>query len=806
MSAIGIYSFTGNVSTAGDIIIGNDIFLDITRTVTTSVALPQSVNFNGFTGANLNTVFPNWTEGSGFPTPTLTTSNWISQTNLNGVLTNTTSRINLFTTSSNVWIVGPKVTPTAFTELSFDVAVSNWMAPTVPDVMGSDDMLRVMVSTNCGLSFTPIFTVNASNALTLNLTNFNIPLGTFAGQDITVAFLAQDGPIDNLEDYDLHLDNINLLDPPANDVGATALVSPSVAGCYSSAETVSITIRNYGTATQTLIPVTVIVSGAVTQTLTNNYTGSLPPNGTVNVNVGTLNMLTTGTYSFAITTGLVGDATLANDLANAVRNVFATLPLPYSEDFNTVTTLTVPLGYTSTGSPFLSVLANHGQGYSNNAVSGNVWGSTNILSVLTLPKMGPVGANTTFKYDYRIQDWSGYPSSAATTTVLLNNDSLNVYVSTNCGLTFSLVQTITGTNHIPSLNLTAKSINLAPYSGNDVILRFIAKKQIANSGDYFVDIDNINICSLPAAPVSATALICAGNSATLSTVATGTVQWYATATPTAYLAQGNTFITPTLTSNTTYYLLDSTACGLSGITAVNITVNVVPSVSIAGSSTICVGQPANITASGATTYTWNTGATTASIAPTPITNTTYTVTGANGTCTNVAVKAVTVNPLPVVSLSAAQTTACTNSSTITLTGSPAGGTYTGTNVSGTVFTPGASVGTFVPTYAFTNTLTGCSNTASTTIVVSICTGLNAKTNSAIGIQVFPNPNTGMFTIELVNGLTKNIVVSDLTGRIVLEQTTTADVINVNISNLANGVYYVKVLSNNNTDILKVIKQ
>ena len=91
-------------------------------------------------------------------------------------------------------------------------------------------------------------------------------------------------------------------------------------------------------------------------------------------------------------------------------------------------------------------------------------------------------------------------------------------------------------------------------------------------------------------------------------------------------------------------------------------------------------------------------------------------------------------------------------------------------------------------------------------IINVEGSIDSKTANTSAINVYPNPNTGIFTIELVNGLEKSIQVTDLTGRIVLENITNADVFNVNINTLANGVYYVKVISNNTTEVLKVVKQ
>ena len=67
-----------------------------------------------------------------------------------------------------------------------------------------------------------------------------------------------------------------------------------------------------------------------------------------------------------------------------------------------------------------------------------------------------------------------------------------------------------------------------------------------------------------------------------------------------------------------------------------ITVNALPTILASTSKTlICKGESVNLTASGATSYTWNTAATTTMIAVSPTVSTTYTVTGTgiNG-CTN----------------------------------------------------------------------------------------------------------------------------------------------------------------------------
>jgi hypothetical protein len=75
----------------------------------------------------------------------------------------------------------------------------------------------------------------------------------------------------------------------------------------------------------------------------------------------------------------------------------------------------------------------------------------------------------------------------------------------------------------------------------------------------------------------------------------------------------------------------------------------IPSVTVTAvssqSTIICAGEPVTLTASGATSYNWNTSAVTTTIAVSPSVTTTYTVTGTNAIgCQNMAIITQSVNP------------------------------------------------------------------------------------------------------------------------------------------------------------------
>lgn len=320
-------------------------------------------------------------------------------------------------------------------------------------------------------------------------------------------------------------------------------------------------------------------------------------------------------------------------------------------------------------------------------------------------------------------------------------------------------------------------------------------------------------CTVPAAPTNTTAtslqVICAGKTTTLSATGTGTVSWYSSPTSTMSLGTGTTYVTPALSAGTyTYYAQTTTTCGISANrTPITVTVNPSPAVAV-NSGSVCSGKSFTMTPTGASSYTFSGGS--AVISPTltsmPSAVAMYTVTGSNAQgCTGSAVSSITVYALPVVSVTATSGNACISSGSIALTGSPSGGVYSGTHVSANSFTP-AATGTFTPLYSYTSTATGCSNTASTSIVVSACTGIGALTGIKPAVSIHPNPNSGEFVVELANGAEKQINVTDINGRLVYTGSSADDKITVNIASLANGIYYVQIRSGNTDETIKLVKQ
>ena len=136
--------------------------------------------------------------------------------------------------------------------------------------------------------------------------------------------------------------------------------------------------------------------------------------------------------------------------------------------------------------------------------------------------------------------------------------------------------------------------------------------------------------------------ICSGGTATLTASGATTYTWL------PMLSNGSS-VTVSPTSNTTYTIQGlSGAC--TGSTTVNVAVTAQPTISV-NSSTICSGASALLTASGATSYSWNTGALTPTINVSPVANTVYTVTGTINGCSSNQTAQVTVVATPTLAVS-----------------------------------------------------------------------------------------------------------------------------------------------------------
>ncbi len=271
--------------------------------------------------------------------------------------------------------------------------------------------------------------------------------------------------------------------------------------------------------------------------------------------------------------------------------------------------------------------------------------------------------------------------------------------------------------------------------------------------------------------------ICTGTSGTLTAAGATTYSWNtgSTANPLS--------VSPTV--NTTYTVTGTTAgCSSTAVGLISIANSLVITVN---SPTICAGQSATLTATGANSYTWSAGVTAAAAdtaVASPAVTTSYTVTGSNAAgCTGTAVATVTISNILAITVNSpficvGQTAHLTASGATTYTWS-GGATATGTNTADA--TPAST-----STYTVTGTGSGCSGTAISTVTINplptatvsgggaMCVGSpappvnialtgvgpwnitysdgtnNTSVTSAASPYIITNPAVGTYTVTLVS--------------------------------------------------------
>jgi gliding motility-associated-like protein len=177
--------------------------------------------------------------------------------------------------------------------------------------------------------------------------------------------------------------------------------------------------------------------------------------------------------------------------------------------------------------------------------------------------------------------------------------------------------------------------------------------------------DSVTVTVIPAPVVLAqqapTGPICEGESVTLSAGGALTYDWNPGG-PGASIV-----VTPGATMG--YLVTGTDANGCTDTATVVVTVNPLPIVDLGPDRDLCVGQQAQLAATGASSYLWSTGETTSSINVQPPTSTSYSVTGtdANG-CSNADTVVVNVHQLPVVDAGADQNICQGDNITLSATG------------------------------------------------------------------------------------------------------------------------------------------
>lgn len=215
-------------------------------------------------------------------------------------------------------------------------------------------------------------------------------------------------------------------------------------------------------------------------------------------------------------------------------------------------------------------------------------------------------------------------------------------------------------------------------SNSSVITSNGCTQPVYGGGTWDGFIEKFSNC-IPALPVNTTntnsMVICTGKSTVLTVSANCNVKWFATSSGTTQVGFGNSFTTPTLSNQTTFYAAE-TSCGITN-TRTPITVTVIPAPTfsiLASDPVICSGNSTSLIPQSANSYTWVSDPTLNTSTPSlviasPLNTHTYYLTAFDGVCTGTGSIEIQVLANPTINIASPLYFLCKgNSTTLTVNG------------------------------------------------------------------------------------------------------------------------------------------
>jgi hypothetical protein len=489
----------------------------------------------------------------------------------------------------------------------------------------------------------------------------------------------------------------------------TLSINPAVTTSYSVTGTSAVGCKNTAIKTITVIALPIVSNAPIRPTICPGGSATLTASGASTYTWSTGATTTSVSLSPAVTTTYSVIGTAASGCTNIATNTVGVAPNP--------TVVVAPATLTVCLGSALTLTASGASTYS--------WSTTAITPTITVSP----SVNTT--YTVTGTSSSGCKHTIAVTVTVIPRPTLSIApVSPTICSGSAITLTASGASTYNwNTGANTATVSVAPITNTTYTVIGIAITGCTNS-----TIKTVTVVAGPVvviAPASPT--ICVGSSVTLTASGANTYSWNTGPTTSSII------VNPIV--NTTYTVVGtSTATGCKTTVVKTVTVVPNPTVVVAPATlTNCLGSSITLTASGATTYSWSTSATTPTLQVSPIINTTYTVTGTTNGCKHVVVKTVTVVPSPVITIAPTSPTVCSgNSVTLTANGALTYNWSTGATTSTVSVSPSTNTA-----YTVTGTASnGCTNTATTTVNVinqlvvtnsssSICAG-SSVTLSASG--------------------------------------------------------------------------
>ena len=581
-----------------------------------------------------------------------------------------------------------------------------------------------------------------------------------------------------------------------NPLPVVTATSTSVAVCTGA----SVTLTGGGATTYTWDNnVTDAISFVPTATTTYMVTGT-DANGCVNtamttVTVNPLPVVTASSSSAAVCIG--ASVTLTGGGASS-----------YTWDNNVTDTVS----FVPTATTTYMVTGTDANGCVNTAMTTV---TVNSLPVITATSSAAVvcagasvtltgGGASTYTWDNNVTDAVSFVPMATTTYIVTGTDANGCVNTATTTVTVNALPTVTANTSSAAVcigaSVTLTGGGAATYVWDNNVTDTVSFVPTATT-TYMVTGTDANGCvntamttvtvnPLPIVTAnSSAASVCTGGSVTLTGGGASTYTWDNN------VIDAVSFV-PTAT--TTYMVTGTDANGCVNTATTTVTLSGLLTVSLGPDIIQCGGTALLDAGNIGSVYLWNNASTTQTITVSASGTYIVDVTDVNG-CMGTDTAVVTINTSPSVTATASSSVVCVDDSTVTLTGTPTGGVWSGPGVTGSSLSPtAAGVGSHTAVYSYTD-VNGCEGNTSVIVQVDACVGLVENT-LANGVSVYPNPNNGSFTLSVNANVADLIIkITDMQGRVVyasVENNVNAGFVKqISLDTQSSGMYLMHIIAN-----------
>ncbi|MBN1116377.1 MAG: T9SS type A sorting domain-containing protein [Bacteroidales bacterium] len=427
----GNYDFTAIVNVENDIVPGNDMAKDNASMLDTE-PVPYLKTDDWFNGDWAMSTFGSWS------------FEWAYTTLYPGD--------EVTATSVSVGEIGPD------SKLSVEYYIDAIGDFGTQSVLGVGDTIKTQISTDCGLTWTTVSTLHASN-----LKDFDgewsdgtsgdnmydtMSIGAFAGENIIVRIQVSksDVPASSTDYFTYYLGYVSINN--GNDVNIN-FIDLDDAYCASANDTVWVEVANNSIYEAIDVPVmlTVETPNGGMYMLYDTIPGIAPYEADSAIFV--LNTVdSVGTFNLTAETMLEGDD--SPGYATETRTIVATYFSPYLDDFET-TDATWDAGDFNENT---------------DAVYAEVYPGDELFTYS--PKIVPVADIAQFEMTYQIIGFDN--ASARVTNSLEPGDTIKIYVSSDCGETWTVVDAISAADHNAAEEYQIYGVDLSAYEGTEIII------------------------------------------------------------------------------------------------------------------------------------------------------------------------------------------------------------------------------------------------------------------------------------------------------------------------------------------------